>query len=174
MRKYLIIGGLAFLLAGCEMDGKVTGGGTMNSAGGDGKAIFTFNGQRCPDQSGVVETKGKVVFHDKAAIDFEGVGGVDIHGTMINTAFCGGEIDTSQPQCRCSDGNYQIEFDYRSTNKNASGEGQGIACVRDLGEGRGAHGTAVVQLESGPYQGYANVGALSGNVQAHECPGEES
>lgn len=175
MQKRILISALILsyaVLTGCETDGKVTGGGTMHSAGGDGKTIFSFNGQRCPNADGVSETKGQLVLHDKTAIDFESVGGVDLHGTMTNVAFCSPDLDFSGVECRCSENQYQVEFAYRSTNNKASGEGEGIACLLDFGQGNGLHGGAVIQLESGPYNGYVNVGAMSGNVQSHECPGQ--
>ncbi|NVJ67339.1 MAG: hypothetical protein HWE16_12700 [Gammaproteobacteria bacterium] len=175
MVKKIMLGGLvlsAAFLTGCEVDGKVTGGGTMHSAGGDGKTVFSFNGQRCPDNSGESTTKGQVTFHDKTAIDFESVGGVDFHGTMTNAAFCSPEIDEEGVECRCSENQFQIEFAYRSTNNQAAGEGEGIACLLDFGKGNDIHGAAVIQVESGPYNGYVNVGAMNGQVNVKECPGK--
>ncbi len=62
--KKLLVGSLIAasfaILSGCETDGKVTGGGTMHSAGGDGKTVFTINASRCPDSSGESVVKGKV------------------------------------------------------------------------------------------------------------------
>lgn len=177
MYKYIKLVGLVLglvVVAGCETDGRVTGGGTMHSAGGDGKTVFTFNGQRCPDKDGVSETKGKVVLHDKTAIDFEAVGGVDLHGSLRNAAFCGDgtPVDGAVTVCRCGDQQFQLEFDYRSTNNKAAGEGTGIACLVDFGKGNGLHGAAVIQLESGPYNGYVNVGGMDGQVNVKACPSE--
>ena len=57
--------GAAVLLSvtGCEIPGKVTGGGFMDGAGG-GKANLGFNATQCEL---VGESTGRVNYHDKSA-----------------------------------------------------------------------------------------------------------
>jgi len=158
----------AFLLASCGQPGKVTGGGTMNSAGGAEKAVFTFHADSCTEGS----VKGSMNLHDKSAIDFEALNGVKFKADVTDTYFCGGGIDFDAALCQCGTGFQEVLFDYVSTNPAADGQGAGIACLGDFGEKSGAdiHGASIVLLQSGPYNGYYNVGTIHGNVQQHECP----
>jgi len=158
----------AFLLASCGQPGKVTGGGTMNSAGGAEKAAFTFHADSCTE--GVV--KGSMNLHDKSAIDFETLNGVKLKADVTDTYFCSGALDFNAPFCSCDPGWQEVLFDYVSTNPDVNGQGNGIACLADFGEKQGAdvRGASIVLVQSGPYDGYLNVGTIHGNVQQHECP----
>jgi len=158
----------AFLLASCGQPGKVTGGGTMNSAGGAGKAVFTFHADSCTEGT----VKGSMNLHDSSAIEFEALNGVKLKADVTDTYFCVGDIeDFDAPLCACSDGFQEVLFDYVSTNPKADGQGDGIACLADFGEkGAGIHGASIISIASGPFGGYYNVGTIHGNVQQHECP----
>lgn len=178
--KKLLVGSLIAssfaILSGCGADGRVTGGGTMHSAGGDGKTVFTINASRCPDSTGESVVKGQVQFHDKTAIDFEDTGGVSLHADVISAMYCSGDpADDNGEYClQCqAEGYYEVEFAYSSQNSQNPGEGNGYMCIADAGSGNGLHGIAIVQVTSGPYDGYSNLGGVSGNVQAHECNTQE-
>ncbi|QKX16410.1 hypothetical protein [Microbulbifer sp. YPW1] len=162
--------------AGCvKMDGKVNGGGTMNSMGGAGKAVMTFNAERCDEQP----VKGQVNFQDKTAIDWENDGGVSFRANVVEAGLCGEDIEFSGDAAlacdqRCGPGEFEVAFEYDSTNPQLPGEGTGVACLVDWGEGVNAsyriNGMASISVDTGPFSSYANRGALSGNVQTQECP----
>jgi len=158
----------ALLLTSCGEPGKVTGGGTMHSAGGAEKAIFTFHADSCTEGT----VKGSMNLHDSSAIEFEALSGVKLKADVTDTYFCGGGIDFNAPICACGNGLQEVLFDYVSTNPEVNGQGDGIACIGDFGERQGAdiHGASIISIASGPYSGYYNVGTIHGNVQQHECP----
>ncbi|TKB47835.1 hypothetical protein [Thalassotalea mangrovi] len=165
----LIIGTLS---TGCTLvgEGKFTGGGTMNSAGGAEKAVLTFKAEKCDE-----EVSGQMNFHDRSAIDFEDVGGVKLTADITNVGFCELTMDPDglggPDACTCEN-QYEAHFTYSSTNPAAPGEGTGKACFFDTGEGKGNfHGVVtLLAMDSGPYQTYLNAGTVSGNVQEHSCP----
>ena len=178
-RKLALIAAPLALAVACEEPGKVTGGGTLDSAGGPGKSTFAFNASSCPDANGEPTLKGKVNYIDRTAIDFEDVGGVTFHGDVTNAFFCSNDAASGIP-CNCgltfsSGGMYEIQFDYSSRNNGAPGEGEGIICAFDFGQGRGLHGAVLVAALSGPFEGYQNFSSVSGNVKSHSCdtPDEE-
>ncbi|WP_341501269.1 hypothetical protein [Gallaecimonas sp. GXIMD4217] len=176
IRQGLVLLAAITALAGCEkLDGKVTAGGTLNSLGGNGKAVFTVNAQRCNGKP----VKGHANFQDKTAIDWQAQGGVSFNARVTDAGLCGDDIplDDGIPVCDldCGPGQYQVDFDYRSTNPALPGEGSGIVCLMDTGEGVNrsydTHGIInLLRIDSGPFSGYANMGSMSGNVQAHDCP----
>lgn len=181
-KKSAILLSGALALAGCErIDGTVSGGGTMHSLGGKGEAVFTINAQRCDGKP----VKGQMNFRDSTAIDWAEQGGVEFKAKVTHAGLCGedlsdptGDIDADRHmQCiqSCDTGMYQVDFDYDSSNPLMPGQGTGIACMTDMGEGVnspwGMHGVVnLFVLDSGPYQGYANGGVISGNIQTKECP----
>jgi len=156
------------LLVGCGVPGKFTGGGAMHSAGGADKAVFTFNADSCDAD----KVTGNVNYHDKSAIDFTAVNGVKFRGTVESTYFCSNlvsDVSRANPTCACEPGYQEVNFSYNSTNPSADGSGQGIACLADFGENVPVKGMAVIQVNSGPYAGYTNVGTVEGNAQRHAC-----
>ena len=166
------------LMTGCTVGelGKVSGGGSMHSAGGAGKATVAFHGSNCEDSKGNVVTKGTLNFLDHTAIEFEDVGGVNLKGDLSSANLCRTEpnaelIDDDTFLCDCDPGYYQLNVSYDSKNNNAPGSGEAIACVADFGSGKGLHGVVGITVLSGPYEGYGNFGSVAGNVQAHTCPG---
>jgi hypothetical protein len=173
----------ALLLSGCVVEGnaKYTGGGTFDSAGGTGKAQFTINADTC---SGNENARGRVTYSDRTAIDFEGVGGVDVVATVAKAGVCaqGGDsssLDPDDSECIC-EGWPAAVGSYVSKNPAAPGEGVFRACflstrtyAGDLG---GLDPNVIlindVSLVGGPYDGYFNHGTMSGNVQTHACASE--
>ncbi|MFY8274651.1 hypothetical protein AAEU32_11065 [Pseudoalteromonas sp. SSDWG2] len=179
----LLILGVAAALSGCaKLDGRVTAGGTLNSKGGAGNAVFTAHAARCDGN-----VSGRVNYQDKTAIDYQQTGGIAFNAEVFGAGLC--SVDPVSPDgledetrhCKqdiCTEGMYQVEFNYDSTNPNAPGEGQGFACMMDIGEGIksgfGANGILnIMLLESGPYAGYSNMGTIKGNVQLHDCPASD-
>jgi len=161
----------AALLTGCGQPAKVTGGGTMNSAGGSDKAVFTFQADSCDAEN----IKGSINFHDSSAIDFEDVNGVKFKGEVQSTYYCSNaiaDLSAAKPTCECAPGYQEVNFEYDSSNSQAAGDGTGIACLADFGEKGPIKGMAIVTINSGPYQGYTNAGTLEGNVQQHACKAE--
>ena len=169
--KHLIVLSITTLsLSACyEEDGKVTGGGSIESSSGSGKANYGFNGSDCDGN-----LKGNFNYHDRAA-------SVKIKGELSNAGLC---TDTEQAgvtvrndNCYnyCSDGDYILEFDYNSRAQFVSGEGTGIACLTDGGEGKGASDKIGVHIITGPSAGYVNIQEASrGNIQGHACPASKS
>lgn len=158
----------AFVLQGCAnaVNGKVTGGGTIVSASGNGKANFGFNGDSC---SG--EVKGKFNFHDKYYSADKG--GVKMNGTVTGTDHCvavGAGTQYSGECLQCANG-YIVKLDYKSTNPDSPGAGQAIACVIDNGQGMKATSSDSiwVKVSSGPYSGYYSNGNVQGNIKGHAC-----
>ena len=160
-----IFGAAALMMTmGCEVPGKVTGGGFMDGAAG-GRANLGFNADQC-DES--VAASGHVNFHDKSV-------GVKANGGILDAGFCSGtdfvENNGLIEICSfCFAGEYEIFFDYTSTNPGVSGGGTGLACLRDDGEGGGDLDNAFVYLYSGVYAGYFNGDSgWQGNIQGHDC-----
>ncbi|WP_158678884.1 MULTISPECIES: hypothetical protein [unclassified Pseudoalteromonas] len=179
----LLILGAMTTLSGCaKLDGRVTAGGTLHSQGGDGKAVFTAHAARCDG-----DIKGRVNYQDKTAIDWQQFGGIAFKANVTGAGLCSEDpvapdgLEDETRHCKqdiCTEGMFQVEFNYDSTNPAAPGEGTGFACMMDIGEGInsgfGANGILnVMLLESGPYQGYHNAGTMSGNVQVHDCPSSD-
>ena len=176
----------AAILSGCaKIDARVSAGGTLNSKGGAGKAVFTAHAARCDG-----DVSGQVNYKDLTAIDWQQMGGVAFNANVYGAGLCseepvdpeGAESGDERLYCKqdiCTEGMYQVEFNYSSTNPTAPGEGVGFACMMDISEGVktgiGANGLLnVMLLESGPYQGYSNAGTISGNVQLHDCPASKN
>ncbi|TXS95180.1 hypothetical protein FV139_04580 [Parahaliea maris] len=182
MKKGLLVVAGSLAMTGCvKMDGTVSGGGTMHSLGGKGKAVFTVNAQRCDDKP----VKGHVNFRDETAIDWQEKGGVAFKADVIGAGLCGPDIgdpaDDPLLVCQqaCETGMYQVDFEYDSTNPLNPGPGTGFACMTDLGEGingyKKMHGLVnVIAINAGPYLGYVNGGVVSGNIQTKECPGAKN
>lgn len=148
------------MTVGCEVPGKVTGGGFMDGAAG-GRANLGFNADQC-DES--VAATGHVNFHDKSV-------GVKANGGVLDAGFCSPVLLSSNEQCSfCFDGEYEVFFAYDSTNPANPGGGEGLACLRDDGEGGGDLDNAFVYLYSGVYAGYFNGDTgWQGNIQGHDC-----
>ncbi|WP_223669804.1 hypothetical protein [Kangiella shandongensis] len=173
--KTVVASAIAILVvSGCELtgEGKFTGGGHMNSAGGDKNAVFTFNVKKCDG----MDATGKVNYQDQSAIDFEDIGGVKLKAEVTDFGLC--TMDLSNPdlafECSCLD-QYEAQFTYESSNPGAPGSGTGYACFVDTGEGKGNfHGAITAfSLSDGPFDGYLNHGTLNGNVQDHGCPSSD-
>ena len=163
------LGAAALLsITGCEIPGKVTGGGFMDGAGG-GKANLGFNATQCEL---VGESTGRVNYHDKSA-------GVKVNGSVLDAGFCSPDTAVVQftPQgavieiCSfCFPNEYEVFFSYESTNPAVPGGGEGLICLRDDGEGQGDLDNAFVFLYSGVYGGYFNGDTgWQGNIQGHDC-----
>ncbi len=170
----------AVVFSGCaKLDGRVSAGGTLHSKGGAGQAVFTAHAARCDG-----DVTGRVNYKDQTALDWQPFGGVSFNAQVDDAGLCSEEpidpefLEQERMYCKqdiCTEGMYQVEFNYSSTNPNAPGEGVGFACMMDISEGVktgfGANGILnVMLLESGPYQGYSNAGTISGNVQVQDCP----
>lgn len=166
--------------SGCVVEGnaKYTGGGTLNSAGGSGKALVTVNADTCAGNENV---RGRITYSDRSAIEFEGVGGVNAVATVTKAGVCamggdGASLDPDDSECICEGWPAAIGT-YVSKNPAAPGEGVFRACflqtrgyAGDLG---GLDSNVVlindVSFVGGPYDGYQNHGTMSGNVQSHAC-----
>ena len=151
LRKMIIISLLvvgALLLSGCVATGKVTGGGWVESSGGEGKANFGF----CAARTLLGDTSGKFTYRDKNA-------GVSMSGDITFAAHAG-------------DGTYFLSGTYRSTNPKDPGSGAWEARVEDDGEPGIGGDSFAIEITSGPFFPYSNSGDLGGgNIQAH--PGED-
>lgn len=180
MFKGAALVGAAILLSACEMaPAHMTGGGTMHSLGGDGRAQLAFTADGCD----VDNVKGQLQFGDRTAIEWQANGGVKLHGNVTSAGMCTEEESTDpdnpfgDPGCgtsqlgECDPGQMAILFDYDSTNPAAPGAGEGLVCAQSAGPGAGGslHAIGIINLQSGPYEGYANLGALVGNAQVHGC-----
>src|SRR5262245_22761767 len=87
-RTTLLLVAVAWGLSGCVLTfpGKVTGGGSIPSAGGSGNANFGINADSC---SGTV--KGHFNYHDMNADPTTWPGGVKMNGDVTDVAQCGPE-----------------------------------------------------------------------------------
>lgn len=171
----------SLLAVGCTVQGnaKYTGGGSLNSAGGDGKAIFTVNADTCAGNDNV---RGRVKYADSTAIDFEAVGGVKLTAQVQKAGVCGldleGSFDPDDSECIC-EGWPAVVGTYVSDNPAAPGEGKFRACFASTREYEigGVDQNVVlvndVSLVGGPYDGYFNHGTMSGNIKTHACAAAE-
>ena len=140
----LVIGAVFLLvLTGCWDPVKITGGGWLESAV-EGKANFGVVFNGCKDDATLNFT-----YHDKAA-------GVKLKGGLYEII----DEDT-------------LKVEYRSTNPKDRGEGLAILTLVDNGEGTGEHGDLSIEIYSGPFAGYKNIGLINGNIQEHECNEDE-
>lgn len=66
---------------------------------------------------------------------------------------------------------YGAGFRFRSTNPRYRGDGAGVACLTDNGEGSEAidNDNVVLIIGVGQYEGYTNQGAVQGNISAQPC-----
>jgi len=164
---FVVFAGL-LTIAGCTnaVNGKVTGGGTIVSASGSGKANFGFNGDSC---SGKVQ--GKFNFHDMNYAKDKG--GVKMNGTVTATDHCvaSGTGVRYATDCTSCAGGYIIKLNYRSTNPGMKGDGVATACVKDNGQGMKATSSDSIWIRAntGPYQGYYSAGNVQGNIKGHSC-----
>ncbi|XOV78317.1 MAG: hypothetical protein ACFHVJ_15395 [Aestuariibacter sp.] len=161
--------GVAMLLSACAGRGYVTGDGEIHSVGGFDTAKIQFEANSC---DGIDNSNGEIKMEDKYAIDWEGVEGILFEGTVDSTYFCSlDNADMDAPLCNCGEGYQEINFSYTSKNDNLPGNGVGIACMADIGDGsnKGHNGIAEIQILSGPFEGYQNVGST--NVTQHGCSG---
>jgi hypothetical protein len=162
------------LASGCSVidQSKITGGGTLNSAGGAQKAVVTVSGDTCGNVP-----KGRLTYDDRTAVDFEGVGGVSIRATVVKAGLCLGPPDPNNPEfleCNCPL-SPALVADYVSTNPRAPGSGKAYACFlayRDqtqLGSDQHAVYLQDLRLVGGPFDQYVNKGTMDGNIQIHAC-----
>lgn len=188
VRGVLLVGATVGLLSACVMEpGKYTGGGTINSLGGAGRAQVAFTADSCnPDK-----IKGNVIYNDKTAIEYQNVGGVSFRGNVVEAGLCTADMDltpgpdgnidlsgacTDQSQLggqrQCKTGQFAIVVDYTSTSPGAPGTGRAVVCSQSAGAGAGGELHAMilpVSVLSGPFQGYVNDGTLVGNAQYQAC-----
>jgi len=183
VRGVLLVGVTASLLSACVVEpGKYTGGGTINSLGGAGRAQVAFTADSCnPDK-----IKGNLIYNDKTAIEYQNVGGVSFRGNVVKAGVCGSDVDLLTPATdsgcfdqsqvggprQCKPGQFAILFDYTSTSPGAPGSGRALACSQTAGPGAGGdlHATIFpITVLTGPFQGYINDGTLVGNAQYQAC-----
>ena len=176
-RLLALAGMLALGATACTVEGnaKYTGGGTLNSAGGAGKAVLNINADTCGGEDNV---RGRVKYADSTAIDFEDVGGVKLTATVEKAGQCvAGSVGSDDPddsECLC-DGWPAAVGTYVSDNPSAPGEGIFRSCflsTRGMDVGGVDKNVVLVNdisLVGGPYDGYFNHGTMSGNVRTHEC-----
>jgi len=191
------------VLSGCQVEpGRYTGGGTINSLGGAGRAQISFNADGCDTEN----VKGNLHYSDKTAIEYQTIGGVSFRGKVTAAGLCTAK-DTGRPHvpgdwggdpgcnsqyatldenlqenpldAECNPGQVAVLFDYTSSNPNAPGAGTGLLCAATAGAGAGGSLHAFVLpiiLKTGPYMGYINGGSLIGNAMPHACdaPASES
>src|SRR5262249_50053546 len=167
----MLMGVAVLALAGCTGNpGKVTGDGWIQSVSGNGKANFGFNGQQCVPG----ELKGEFDYYDQPL-------GVKMHSAVVSASLCAGDNSGQIPSAACGvctelglpiGTTYGIDFPYRSTNPKVPGEGFGIVCVTDNGEGKNAAQPDIlgILIIDGPYSGYSNINYVQGgNIQSHKC-----
>jgi hypothetical protein len=158
-------------LFGCANPGKVTGGGSV--VGDDGKKLATFAVHADTCSGDLNAAQGRMNWVDQAR-------DVKMNGTMTAHAVCVSEQDWQgtwiAPDCEWCAGSlgYGAElayFTYRSTNPRAPGDGVGVACVKDNGEGSNNldGDRLILNVGSGVYAGYGASGRVRGNVQSHAC-----
>ena len=150
------------------MGGKVTGGGTVETAGGT-KANFSMNGSNCDDPS---HPTGRLNYNDRNAAGFAQNGGVKFDAALIDLGQC--TVDggcTDQSFGFCPKGGYAAHAGYTSTNPKAPGVGTVGVCLVDNGEGKNGTGDLVgLKVAGGPYDGYTLPQAtVKGNIQGHAC-----
>lgn len=190
----LLLGAIG-LLSACTMEpGRYTGGGTINSLGGAGRAQISFTADGCDAKN----VKGNLHYNDNTAIEYQDIGGVKFKATVTSAGLCTNKqaATTNQivagdygnfPGCRtqylplrtlnpldeeCGPGQIAVLFDYASSNPRVPGNGNGLFCAAAAGPGAGGklHGYILpIILKSGPYAGYRNSGSLVGNVMPHSC-----
>jgi hypothetical protein len=182
--QYQLLGLCAALLLGtsaCTVEGnaKYTGGGTLNSAGGAGKAVLNINADTC---DGNENARGRINYADSTAVDFEDVGGVKLTATVAKAGVCAsgssGSLDPDDSECIC-EGWPAALGTYVSTNPAVPGEGIFRACFLSTREYdvSGADPNVVlvndISFVGGPYDGYFNHGTMSGNIKTHACAATE-
>ena len=158
--------GAALLLTACAGPGQVKSEGHLHSLGGLDAATINFKASSC---DGIDNSTGHVKVTDKAAIEWEAVNGVDLHGKVTSTYFCSlGNF--GGPMCNCGSGYQEVHFSYTSKNNDAPGDGTGVACLADIGHGndQSYNGIAEILILSGPFDGYHNVGGTRVTQQACE------
>ncbi len=165
------------LAAGCSVVGlptRMTGGGTLPSAGGAQKAVVTVNADTCASAP-----KGRITYADRSAVDFEKVGGVLFRADVVKAGLCAGPPPDPNnifgpPECNCPL-SPALVADYTSTNPAAPGSGKLYACFTaikdDTKQGSDKHIVRVdeVRLVGGPFDTYLNKGIMDGNIQQHAC-----
>jgi hypothetical protein len=133
------------------------------------RAHLAFNADSC---EGLDYARGHFNYRDKYASDFPR--GVKMNGDILEAYECDEQASGTQG-CYCDDlfevPWHEIRVHYRSTDPKYPGEGKAIICMRDNGEGKKAvlADTIRIEVTSGPYMGYINMGSVQGNIQAHEC-----
>ncbi len=150
--------GAALLLTACAGPGHVQSHGHLHSLGGLKAGEISIEANSC---AGIENSEGYVKIKDKDAIDWEDVRGIDLKGIVDTTYYCSLENEDSDILCNCNEGYQEVNFSYTSKNHRAPGEGIGVACLADIGDGKdqGDNGIAEIQILSGPYEGYHNIGA---------------
>ncbi len=88
-------------------------------------------------------------------------------GSVVGCGLCVVALGTPLPPKT-----YGFDVNYSSTNTAYPGSGVASVCVVDNGQGSKASAKdfAIIAVESGPYQGYANSGLVQGNISGTTCP----
>lgn len=104
-------------------------------------------------------------FEDKNASEFR-VGGVKMHGTIVNVNKCDENGQFWVDACQdCPGFEYAIEVKYESTNPHYPGLGKAFACLnKDVGR---ANAVSAVVVTEGPYRNYFNHGPVKGSIYIH-------
>lgn len=183
LQGVLILAVIGSLSACVAEPARYTGGGTINSLGGTGRAQISFNADGCDPKN----VKGNLHYSDKTAIEYQATGGVSFKAKITNAGMCtkeftgrpivlpddfGGDPGCHKAANECRGGQAFALFDYTSTNPRVPGAGKGIICTQMAGPGAGAGRHAIVapiRVKSGPYEGYVNTGSLIGNAVPHAC-----
>ncbi|WP_280155835.1 hypothetical protein [Piscinibacter sp. XHJ-5] len=163
----------AALAAGCSVEGttRLTGGGTLPSAGGAQSAVVTVNADTCASSP-----KGRVTYADRSSVEFEKVGGVSFRADVVKAGMCAGAPPNGlfSFECNCPL-SPAVVADYTSTNPAAPGSGKLYACFTaikdDTKQGSDKHVVRVdeLRLVGGPFDNYINKGIMDGNVQTQAC-----
>ncbi|QDH68717.1 hypothetical protein [Marilutibacter alkalisoli] len=180
-QQYRLLGlcmALALGTSACTVEGnaKYTGGGTLPSAGGTGKAVLNINADTC---DGNENARGRIKYADRTAIDFENVGGVKLTAELLKAGICSTDndmssLDPNDSEC-IEEGWPSVYGAYTSTNPAAPGSGKFRASFYSQRDGAlgGLDKNVVlikdISLVDGPYHGYFNHGVMNGNVQTHAC-----
>ena len=167
---------VGFVFSSCARV-KITGGGKL--VNGKGKeSTFTLNANSCSkDNNGNQEVKGNITYIDKNCGTPQEA--VKLKGEVIKAHACtfteDGEFSLACIFCHFYGYDVAVKFAYTSINPFRPGEGYGIACATDNGQGvNDPPDDAAIGLFGGPFDGYVNWGTIQGNLDKKDCKAEEN